>query len=184
MRMDKKTKVGSGSLSFLKDWKDVKIEFSYDDMRVGKFPSETDYINKRVQEENDKEAGKGEEWKTKWNNSKSERYEPKFIELFNKYTEGKLTVDKSADASHVISVNTTFIEPGWNVGVMRSPSYTNLTITFYENSDPKKELAKISIEKSPGSDAMGFDFDAGYRISESYAKAGKAMAQYLVKKAL
>ena len=35
--------------------------------------------------------------------------------------------------------------------------------------------------KSPGRDAVGFDYDAGERISESYVKAGKSLANFLLK---
>jgi hypothetical protein len=35
----------------------------------------------------------------------------------------------------------------------------------------------------PGQDAMGFDYDTGGRIAESYAKAGKEIGHYLLKNA-
>jgi len=39
------------------------------------------------------------------------------------------------------------------------------------------------MDKAPGQDWGGFDYDAGYRIQESYAKSGKTLGQFLTKKA-
>ena len=46
----------------------------------------------------------------------------------------------------------------------------------------KNILAVITLKNIPGR-GMGNDYDAGYRIQESYAKCGKSLGAYLVKKA-
>jgi len=43
----------------------------------------------------------------------------------------------------------------------------------------KDQLLKV--DNCPGMDAMGYDFDTGVRIQESYAKLGKALSAYILK---
>lgn len=80
----------------------------------------------------------------------------------------------------IMNIHTTFIEPGFNVGVMRRPAFINLEVTFTKGEE---ELVVLSATKAPGADAMGFDFDTGYRISEAYAKAGKSLGKFILKNA-
>jgi hypothetical protein len=65
---------------------------------------------------------------------------------------------------------------------MRKPAMINADIILVETSNKDKELAVIRMVGSPGSGAMGYDFDAGFRIQESYAKLGKSLAGFLLKK--
>ncbi len=75
-----------------------------------------------------------------------------------------------------MNVHTTFIEPGFNVGVTRKPSCINLVITFTKGNSA---IAVVEITKELGGNA--FDYDTGYRISDAYARAGKALGAYLKK---
>jgi len=173
-------KLKSGKLDFLKGQKTVNVVYVYDNMNVAK-GTEQEYIDKKVTEHNKKEAGKGDEWKKNWIGARQQRYQPKFEELMNKRLEDVgVKVGNYPDAPYTLILKTTFTEPGFNVGVMRMPAYTNLEADFVKTGTTNSE-AVITMEKSPGADAMGYDFDAGSRISESYAKAGKSLGAYLVK---
>jgi hypothetical protein len=172
-----KMKVTSGDLSALKGTKMLKIEYDYSDMSVGDFDKEDDYIAKRVTEMNEKEAGTGDNWKVKWFEDRQTRYEPKFEELFSKYA-ASVESGKDVGSDIVMHVHTIFTEPGFNVGVMRRPSLINLVVTFSKGGE---QLVVVTVDKCPGSDAMGMDFDTGWRISEAYAKAGKAIGKYISK---
>jgi hypothetical protein len=172
-----KIKVQSGKLSALSGIKKIKIEYDYSDLSVGKFDKEEDYITKRVTEMNKKEAGTGDRWKENWFKDREARYEPKFEELFAKNTE-PVESGKDVESNIIMNVHTIFIEPGFNVGVTRRPSLINLVITFTKDGE---ELTIITMNKCPGSDVMGADFDTGWRISEAYAKAGKSLGKYLKK---
>jgi hypothetical protein len=175
-----KIKVTSGKITALEDVVKMKIEYDYSNLGVGKFEIEDEYIEKKVTDMNKDEAGTGDQWKEAWFNDRSTRYEPKFEELFAKHAPF-IESGQDVDAEVTMHVHTTFIEPGFNVGVARKPAYINLEVGFLKGGE---ELVNISILNSPGSGAVGFDFDAGYRISEAYAKAGKSLAQYLVKNLL
>jgi hypothetical protein len=172
-----KIKVVSGKMSALKGVTELKLEYDYSGLGVGDFEVEDDYINKKVAEYNEKEAGTGDSWKVKWFEDRPNRYEPKFEELFSKHAES-IKSGKDVDAEVTMNIHTTFIEPGFNVGVMRRPAFINLEVTFTKGEE---ELVVLSAFKAPGADAMGFDFDTGYRISEAYAKAGKSLARYILK---
>jgi len=168
-----------GDLDFLKGEKKVALEYKYDKMGVGKFKNGDDYIAKKTGEYNEKEAGRGDKWAVSWVGDRSERYEPKFEELLNKNCE-MINFDQNNKANYTMIVETTFTEPGFNVGVMSKVATINLKITFVDKSG--KEMAKMTIDKVPGRDAMGFDYDTGVRIEEAYAKAGKSVGKFIDKK--
>jgi hypothetical protein len=168
-----RVKVKSGSLDVLKDQKSVNVEFTYDNMTVGKFDNEKAYVDKKTADYNKSEAGKGDTWAKNWVNDRKERYEPKFIELFSKASDK--TVDD--DAKYTIIFHTVHTEPGFNIGVMRKNAYIDAEVTVVETKNRNKEIAKLTITDIPGQDVVGFDFDTGWRISEAYAKAGKTLGK-------
>jgi len=93
-----------------------------------------------------------------------------------------LKCDQTATgAGYEMNIHTTFIEPGFNVGITRKPAFINAEIRFRE-SGSGKEVAVITVQNCPGRDAVGFDFDTGYRLEEAYAKLGKSLAGFILKK--
>jgi len=169
--------VKSGSLKDLKGATSIKTVYDYSNLGVGDFSNEDDYIAKRMEESEKNKPGSGPAWKEKWFADREKQYEPKFEELLGKYLPD-VKIGKDVESDIILNVHTTFIEPGFNVGVMRRPAFTNLTFTFTKAGS---EIAVVEMLKSPGADAMGFDFDAAYRIQESYAKAGKSLSSYIKK---
>ena len=181
-----KIKVESGSFAALKDISNVEVEYVYDNMKVGKL-NEADYIQKKTSEYNDKEPGSGDRWLVAWESDRDARFHPRFEEEFNNQMKSRkvnLKVDKYEDSKYMLIVNTTFTEPGFNIGITRKNASVNLEVYLVETGDPDNAIGKISIMNSPGRDAMGYDFDTGYRIQEAYAKAGKELAYYLWKNVL
>jgi len=173
-----KIKLVEGDLSVLKGQKGLKTIFSYDDMSVGKFPKEADYIAKKKSEYNEKEAGSGDKWENTWVNDRKERFEPQFRELFSNYSEMS-TVQE--DAPYTLIFKTTKTEPGWNVGVARSPAYIDGEAWIVKSDSPDKAVARITITKAPGRDVFGYDYETGARLQESYAKAGKELGAFIKK---
>ncbi len=152
-------------------------------MGVGKFDKEEDYINQKVEDYNKKEAGRGDKWKESWIGDREEHFEPKFEELINNNLEkSNVKVGDFPDAAYTMLLKTTYTEPGFNVGVARKNAHTDYEVVFIDN-ETQEEVATMTIIKSPGLGAMGYDFDSGLRIQESYAKAGKELGQYLAKTA-
>lgn len=174
----------SGDVGVLAGQKTVNVEYDYSDFGVGKFATEQEYLDKKSAEYNAKEAGKGDSWKKAWVDDRKNRYEPKFEELFNKGMEDKglTAVTARPDAQYTLIVKTKFVEPGFNVGVMRKNAYVDYEIDLVESANKSNKVAQLSMRNVPGGQFGGFDFDTGTRIAESYAKAGKSLAAFLDKK--
>ena len=176
----------SGSLDFLKGETQVNVEYGYENMRVGKFEREQDYIDKKVAEFNNKEAGKGELWRQGWVNDRARRYQPKFEELLNRFLavrKSSLNFGSFKDAKYTLILKTTFTEPGWaGIGGIRESARIDADAVFVETQNRAIPLARLNITKSPGLGAWGYDYDAGMRIQESYAKAGKELGIFLSRK--
>lgn len=180
-----KVKTIDGTPEVIKGDKNINIIFTYDNLKVGKM-EEAAYIEREVNERDEKEAGKGEIWAGKWQKDKEDRYPELFIKLFNRYGSdlfGSNVVPDATDAKYTMKVNISWIEPGFNVGVMRKPAGVSMEIYIYETANPTEILHKLTIINSPGT-STGNDYDAGERIKEAFAKAAKQYAKYIYKKHL
>ncbi|MBU8893151.1 MAG: hypothetical protein KOO66_10260 [Bacteroidales bacterium] len=179
-----KIKVTQGDLSFLKGQSEVLLEYDYSEMSVGKFDKEEDYVNKKVAEYNKAEAGRGDKWKDNWEGDREGRYHPKFEELLNNYTK-KVNCDfdqTNINAKYTLILKTTFTEPGFNIGIMKKDAMIHVEVKIVETGNKENVLTVITMTNVPGR-GMGNDYDSGYRIQESYAKCGKSLGAFLVKKA-
>ena len=171
-------KLLEGSLSALKDEKTISTEFTYNDMRVGKYDKESEYIEEKKADYNKKESGKGDTWAKNWVGDRKYKFEPKFNELFEKYSE--MTVKPGA--KYTLVFNTNFIEPGFNIGITRKSAQINGDVLIVETANKSNVIAKIRLEKAPGNSFWsGNDFDTGDRLSECYATAGKGLGKFIKK---
>lgn len=180
-----KTKLVSGDLSFLKDITELNIEYDFSDFGVGKYKKEADYIERKRNDYNEDEPGRGDKWVEDWNGDKEIVFMPKFEELLNDQLEDEDIHLKSGDypdAEYTLTLKTTFMEPGYNVGVSRKNAYINVEIIFSKTADMSTSVAHMTMDKVPGRGAFGNDYDTAYRIGEAYAKCGKSLAAYLIKK--
>lgn len=168
-----KIKITEGSLDVLKNEKDINIEYTYNNLAVGKFDKEADYVKNKTEELNKKEAGKGDKWAEAWTADRKNRFEPKFNELFTKT--GELNFDYKA--KYTLIFHTSFMEPGFNIGIASKSASINGDFTLVETANRNKVIAKGTIDKAPGRSFWGSDFDTGERISECYAAAGKYLAK-------
>ncbi len=176
---------GDKELSFLRGEQTVDVKFDYSDMAVGEYENEEDYVEKKVKEKNEDEPGSGDEWRKEWKGNRESKFEPEFLKLLNEYvTDDKnLNFDKgNDDAKYLMIVETTFTEPGFNVGVARKDAEIDLEIRFVEKSNPDNVVTKLNLEDVPGRSSMGYDFATGARLTEAYAKAGKELGNYISSK--
>lgn len=176
-----KLKTEQGSINNLKGIKSYNLVFDYSNLKVDKFETEEAFLKDKMSKR--EENGTHEEFKQSWFADRNNRYEPKFIESFNKrFDNGSIKADKNlSSATHEMLITTTWIYPGYNVGVMRQPAKINATITVYDKNNPTDILYKASIQKVEGNGTMGTDYNSGYRISEGYAKLAKILAADLKK---
>lgn len=174
-------KIKEGDLSALKGEKSINAEFTYDNLRVGKFSNEQDYINKKTEEYNKKEAGRGDHWAKEWIADRKNRFEPKFIELFEKYSEMSVSTAKK-DAKYTMVYKTITMEPGFNIGITRKNAEIDAEFWIVETGT-QKVICKITVDNAKGRDFWGADFDTGARLAECYADAGKALGKFVKDKA-
>ncbi|MEO6548358.1 MAG: hypothetical protein ABIN94_10175 [Ferruginibacter sp.] len=172
-----KLKVTQGDISPLKNESSINFEFTYDNMSVGKFDTEKEYLEKKTEEYNKKEAGRGDNWAKSWVNDRKSYFEPKFIELFTKASD----MSESKKSKYTIIFKTKFTEPGFNIGIVRKNAKVNADAVIVETADKSKVVAIISVENALGRTFGGYDFDTGQRIAEAYADAGKALGKYVKK---
>jgi hypothetical protein len=164
-----------GSLASLRGEKEINVEFAYENIRVGKYDKEEDYVNNRKEEYNRKEPGRGDSWAKYWYDDRRAKYEPQFEEWFEKYGEMK----QSSKAKYTLIFKTNFIEPGFNMGIARKSAYISAEAWIVESANKNNVIAKISIEKAPGRMFYGNDFDTGERISEAFADAGRTIGRFI-----
>jgi hypothetical protein len=181
--MAQKVVVESGAVPSLKGETKLNLVYDYSEMEMGKYGSEADYTKKKVEDLNKKTPGKGDKWLEGWNGNKENRYHPKFEELINKGLgkTGCAAGQNYKDAKYTLRVKTITLFPGWNIGVSKLPAYCTFRFELVESAAPDKVIAALRLTNVQGSQAMGYDFDEGSRVAESYAKAGKIMAKYLGK---
>lgn len=172
-----KVTLESGNLSVIKGETKFNLEYDYSSMGVGKFRTEEEYVKTKVEEHNSKEPGKGDKWREGWVSARENRYQPKFEELINDGVKKQgMSFGKNPEAKYTLKVVTTYIEPGWNIGISKKPASANFKYIFYETANPSNVVATYRHNGIPGSQFSGYDFDAGSRIAESYAKGGKMLA--------
>lgn len=178
-----RVEVRSGNVDVLSGQKTINVEYDYSSFGVGKFATEQEYLDKKAGEYNAKEAGKGDAWKKTWVDDRKDKYEPKFEELLNKglADKGIMAVNGNSGAKYTFIVRTTFVEPGFNVGVVRKNAAVDFVIDVVESANKSGKVAGIALSKVPGGQFGGYDFETGVRIAESYAKAGKTLAAFLDK---
>ncbi len=172
-----KIKLTQGDASVLKGQTEINVVFTYDNMSVGKFDKEADYVSTKKADYNKDEPGRGDKWAAAWVADRKSRFEPDFIELFEKNSTIKLGNHPSA--KYTITINTSRTEPGFNIAMMKKNAQVDLEITITETAT-NKVVAAYTVLKSPGRTFGMGDFDTGIRIKEAYATAGKYFARELM----
>ncbi len=184
LAFSQKVKVTQGDFKNLNGINQYNLVFDYSDLTIPKYKSEEDFLQDKMNKRDEQEEGKGENFRESWFNDRPTRYEPKFIESFNKrFDNGEVKADRNlSDAEYTMKVHTTMLYAGYNVGVVRQNSKLEATISVYKTNDPSQVIFSADYTKVEGSGAMGYDFDSGYRISEAYAKLAKSLASDIKKK--
>jgi hypothetical protein len=164
-----------GDISVLKAETTISVEFTYDNMSVGKFDKESDYIDKKKGEYNEKEAGRGDSWAKSWVNDRKMVFEPKFIDLFEKATDMVV----KAGSKYTLIFHTTTTEPGYNIYVTKKNAEIDAEVTIVETANRSKVIAVISVKNAPGRTFSGNDYATSDRIAECYAVAGKKLGKFI-----
>lgn len=180
-----KIAVTAGDISSFKGIGELNVEYDFSDFGVGKFKTEQEYIDKKKKEYNDDEAGKGDAWEENWHADKENTYQPKFEELFNIVMLSKGTGIEAGtypDAEFTLVLKTTFLEPGFNVGISSKNASIDVIAYLVRTGDESNHLVDITMTKVPGNGLFFGEYDAEGRIAQAYATAGEKLAAYICKK--
>ncbi len=184
LMFSQKVKVTKGDFKNLKGIAAYNLEFDYSNLSIPKYKSEEEFLEDKMSKRDEKNPESGEKFKESWFADRENRYEPKFIESFNKrFDDGEIKVGKDMGAEYTMKIHTTMMYAGYNVGVVRKNSKIEATISVYKTNDPNNIIFSANYTKVEGKGVMGYDFDSGYRIAEAYAKLGKEIAANISKKA-
>ncbi len=180
-----KSNILEGKWGNLKNITKFNLVFDYSNLEIPNFESEEAFLKEKMQMREEKKQGDGERFKKSWFADREDRYEPKFIESFNKrWSKNEVEVDKDLEeVQYVLNIHTTFMYAGYNVGAWRQNSKIDAILTVYDIKNPENILFKVKYTKAEGNGAFGNDYNSGYRISEAYAKLAKTFAAELKKKA-
>lgn len=171
-----KITVESGDLKFLGEATELSTVFDYpENIKYGKI-TEKEYVAKKVSDKEKKEKGSGEEWKAKFYEDRV-RYNEQFMNAIKNYTGDLIVAEDNPEFKYTMIVKTTFIEPGFYVGIRSKNSVINLEITFIETAAPDNVLATVKIIKATG----GSNIDQGERVASAYGIAARSFGKYLKK---
>lgn len=178
--------VVKGNFDFLKDQKEINVEFDYSKMTVlAEKLTEEQYVANRSAELNEKAKNTGDIWKKKWYSSKELIWNPKFLELMNvvfaKEKKDITCQEGLTNAKYTLIVQTVWIYPGWDAAIMKQKAKVSTVLKFVETKNKSNVLLEISSEEAPG-DQWGNNFSNESRIGEGYAKTAKSLAKMILKK--
>ena len=181
-----KLKVIQGDFNFIKDQKEINVEFVYDNMKLlKKNLSNEDYVKEHSAELEEETRGKGTSWEKSWYASRELIYAPKFLELMNRYLyeedHNVFFAENLTDAKYTLIVETIWVYPGWDAGVMKQPAKVSTLLKFVETDNRDHIALEVSSENAPG-DQWGSSFNNEDRLGEGYAKTGKSFAKLILKK--
>jgi hypothetical protein len=128
-----------------------------------------------------RKQGSSGAWLNKWYGDRRAVFQPKFIEVLNKYLPGDIQGDTILNnQNYTLNLHTTYTDIGFNRNFQHCPSYINTMVTISDMKDPARQLV-ISMTDVPGEEVMA-SYSADFRrIEEAYAKCGKELAQFLSK---
>ncbi|WP_299529936.1 hypothetical protein [Ulvibacterium sp.] len=181
-----KMKIVEGDFEFLKGQTEINVEFIYDNMKLLKdnLPND-EYVENHAAKLEEDTRGKGKSWEKSWYASRELIYAPKFLELMNRYfheDHGIYFDEDLTNAEYTLIVDTVWVYPGWDAGIMKQPAKVSTILRFVETANKGHILAEVNSKHAPG-DQWGSSFNNEDRIGEGYAKTGKSFAKLIRKKA-
>lgn len=186
LAIGQKMTVEKGGFDFIKGQKEINVEFRYDNLKLMKDNlTEEQYVSERTADLNEKTKGVGDGWKKKWEASKELAWQPKFLELVNVvFAKKKKDInfqENLNDAKYTLIVDVVWMYPGYNVVMAKKGAKVTTKLRFVETANKDNVLLEILSENAPG-DVFGGSFSNEDRIREGFAKTGKSLAGFLMKK--
>lgn len=162
----------SGKLEALQGISEYNVTFSYDGMKIHGYDSEEAFLKEKV-EKRQKNPEKAEEFAENWYAFRESKYEPRFIDYFNgRFGNGEIKMGKNPSAKYTLNVKTTWLYPGYGIGMGGEEAKVSAILTVFETANPSKVLLSLEFDKSIGLANKNYN-DFGDRISGAYEKLAK-----------
>lgn len=175
-----------GDFNFIKDQKEINVEFDYSNFTMMKERKpEAQYIEEHKADLDKKAKGNGNLWEKKWIVAKEQIWTPKFLEIANTVLTKEhkdLNFQEKLETPYTLIVQTVWLYPGWDAGIMKQPAKVTTNLKFVETANKSNVLLEIISEEAPG-DQWGNNYSNESRIGEGYAKTAKSLAKMIAKKA-
>lgn len=173
----RKVTLTEGDIKSLKGQSTIQIGFTYDSMLV-ETTQEEQFVRAKKAELEQKQAGLGARWEKAWTEDRKWKLEPAFKNMFAR----TLKVSTIGKAQYTIMFRTTRTVPGWNFGValVQQESIIDGEALLYDNSDPTKILAKLSLKEMDGRGTVAqHAWETGDQIAKAYETAGRELALFI-----
>ena len=170
----------SGNPKSLNGIQSLYVTFSYNNLEVGEYGAEVNYIEYMIDDAEKRKPGSGPVWKANWYAIRDSNFHPKFLELFNKYSKRTHVATNKSNAHYELNLHTTFMDPGFNFNGKEKPAVINVIVTISEIEKPEHKII-YSLEGIEGGAAFGFYLNPGDRFKQAYAKCGKELGKHLRK---
>lgn len=178
-----KMKVVSGDFNFLEGQETILTKLDFSEVTFyNENLTEQEYIDKRIEEIDEKEPGESANWVKDWELFKSERFLEKFTTIATENSKADIAFVTEGSAPYTLIVKATWIYPGWFGGVMKQHAKISTLLQFVESGNPDNVLLAIEAEKAPGDFAFIGVPNTNDRIAEGFAKTGKSLARLIDKK--
>lgn len=162
----------SGKLEALQGISEYNVTFSYDGMKIHGYDSEEAFLKEKV-EKRQKSPEKAEAFAENWYAYRESKYEPRFIDYFNgRFANGEVKMGKNPSAKYTLNVKTTWLYPGYGIGMGGEEVKVSVILTVFETANPSKVLLSLEFDKSIGLANKNYN-DFGDRISGAYEKLAK-----------
>lgn len=140
----------SGNFQPLKDQKELNVELRFDNVLFMKENfTEAQYLENRKEDvlANPKRGMQGwKQWIGEWERYKKEEYINYFIKGLGKYYKN-VAFKKDGSAQYTLIVDTKWLLPGWNGGLIVMEAQISGTIKLVEASNPSVVLAEVALNK-------------------------------------
>lgn len=159
---------------------EYQVIFDYKNLKVDHFETEEDFLKDKMDKR--KEDGRDESFRINWFADRENKYEPRFLEAFQKQIKKKAVAGKENEkATHQILIKTDKIIPGYNIGVAKKPAYIDVTVTIYPKDTPTQLIYKAKISNLLGYSNFFGDYNSGDRIALAYERLGNALGKKIKK---
>lgn len=171
----------SGDLKFLDRETELLIKYDYDDMAVGKYDKELDYVEEVVNNKNKEKPGRGDEWCEDWFNNRTEKFNPAFESALNKKLKKRGIVIGSIfeDAIYTLVIKIVKMEPGYTYFQNEESPSISVKFIFVESDNPENELAQIVMPICRGPYGSRLED----KLKLAYTRCGTALGEYLIEHA-